>query len=92
MHFFSIKEMNERSMKYFESNDDDLYSLLKYPVLLFFAKVIFQDVINQLHSDVLKVWSIKYFATFLKLVEDIKDRHFTAFQNIFDDGKEDIAF
>ncbi|XP_066924781.1 tetratricopeptide repeat protein 27-like isoform X2 [Clytia hemisphaerica] len=82
------KEMNERSMKYFEANDDDLYSLLKYPVLLFIAKVIFEDVIDQLSSDVLKVWSIKYFATFLKLVEDVKDRHFTVFQNIFDDVQQ----
>lgn len=74
-------------MKYFEENDNDLYLLLKYPILLYFAKLILQDTVNQFSMATLKLWSIKYFATFIKIVEDIKDEHLKIFHDIFDSGK-----
>ena len=30
-------------MKYFEENDNDIYLLIKHPILLYFAKLILQD-------------------------------------------------
>ena len=75
-------------MKYFERNDDDIYLLMKYPILLYFAKLVLQDTVQQFSMPVLKLWSIKYFATFIKIVEDVKDTHLKIFQQIFDSGKK----
>ena len=77
-------------MKHFEGNDDDLYLLLKHPLLLYFAKLILQDTVDQFCMKTLKIWSIKYFASFIKIVEDIKDVHLKVFHNIFDSGKNKI--
>ena len=74
-------------MKYFEENDNDIYLLIKHPILLYFAKLILQDTVDQFCMVTLKIWSIKYFATFIKVVEDIKDDHLKIFLNIFDNGK-----
>ena len=74
-------------MKYFEENDNDLYLLIKHPILLYLAKLILQDTVDQFCMSTLKIWSIKYIATFIKIVEDIKDEHLKVFHNIFDAGK-----
>jgi len=74
-------------MVHFESQDDDLYQLTMYPVLLYFAKVILIDSIYHFSVKSLNLWSLKYIATFVKIVADIKEQHANKFNEIQENGK-----
>ena len=78
-------ELNKKAIDYLEVDGDEIYQLIKYPILLLISYIILVDSSKKLHHVAsLPLWSVKCLNAYCHVIDEVKESHLATFQAIAD--------
>jgi len=82
-------ELNKKAVDYLEVDGDEVYQLIKYPILLLIAYVVLVESTATFNLvSTLPIWSVKCLNVFCHVIDEVKESHLARFQSLFDRVEE----
>lgn len=82
--------LEKKALDFLESDGDEVYQLIKYPILLLVAHMILVRCYKKFALyTLLPFLSVKCLSIYLHVIDEVKESHLADFQLIFDDVESD---